>query len=202
MEQAPGDGPHAMVRLIAGVIGVGIVTADMLMHEVLSRKLRDRRAVARYGGLTGAPDESGSKRREKGLAKACGPPNGSKRFADPLVRSMTGACKAGLGSTRWRYDCRRQNGRPIGTRHRSQLAGATTRLSRCAWRHRRRRREHPPTRQGCALVVSENWPSAIHSVSAADDKAALSAMTLSLVRFGGMMDCVVAVAIDCAAHTM
>ena len=37
-----------------------------------------------------------------------------KRFADPLVRSMTGACKAGLGSTRWRYDCRRQNGRPIG----------------------------------------------------------------------------------------
>jgi transposase len=26
--------------------------------------------VARYGGLTGSPDESGSKRREKGLAKA------------------------------------------------------------------------------------------------------------------------------------
>jgi transposase len=40
------------------------------VHEVLSRKLRDRRAVARYAGLTGAPDESGSKRREKGLAKA------------------------------------------------------------------------------------------------------------------------------------
>src|SRR5437868_2250551 len=30
----------------------------------------DRRAVARYAGLTGAPDESGSKRREKGLARA------------------------------------------------------------------------------------------------------------------------------------
>src|ERR1700693_178809 len=70
MEQAAGDGPHAMVRLIARVIGVGIETADMLVHEVLSRKLRDRRAVARYAGLTGAPDESGSKRREKGLAKA------------------------------------------------------------------------------------------------------------------------------------
>jgi transposase len=26
--------------------------------------------VARYAGLTGAPDESGAKRREKGLAKA------------------------------------------------------------------------------------------------------------------------------------
>ena len=42
----------------------------MLVREVLSRNLRDRRAVARYAGLTGAPDESGSKRREKGLAKA------------------------------------------------------------------------------------------------------------------------------------
>jgi transposase len=59
-----------MVRLLARVIGVGIETADMLVHEVLSRNLRDRRAVARYAGLTGSPDESGKKRREKGLAKA------------------------------------------------------------------------------------------------------------------------------------
>ena len=42
----------------------------MLVQEVLSRNLRDRRAVGRYAGLTGAPDESGAKRREKGLAKA------------------------------------------------------------------------------------------------------------------------------------
>jgi transposase len=69
LEQAPAAGPHAMVRLLASVIGVGIETADMLVQEVLSRKLRDRRAVARYVGLTGSPDESGSKRREKGLAK-------------------------------------------------------------------------------------------------------------------------------------
>ena len=67
---APVEGPTAMVRLVARVIGVGIETADMLVHEILSRDLRDRRAVARYAGLTGAPDESGSKRREKGLAKA------------------------------------------------------------------------------------------------------------------------------------
>jgi transposase len=70
LEQAPQEKTHAMVRLIARVIGVGIETADMLVHEILSRDLRDRRAVARYAGLTGAPDESGSKRREKGLAKA------------------------------------------------------------------------------------------------------------------------------------
>ena len=51
------------------MIGVGIETADMLVHEVLSRNLRDRRAVARYAGLTGSPDESGGRRRERGLAK-------------------------------------------------------------------------------------------------------------------------------------
>lgn len=70
LERAPGEGPHAMVRLLAQVIGVGIETADMLVNEVLSRNLRDRRAVARYAGLTGSPDESGAKRREKGLARA------------------------------------------------------------------------------------------------------------------------------------
>jgi transposase len=70
LEQAPSTGPHAMVRLLARVVGVGIETADMLVQEVLGRNLRDRRAVARYAGLTGSPDESGSKRREKGLAKA------------------------------------------------------------------------------------------------------------------------------------
>ena len=70
LEQAPGDGPHAMVRLLARVIGVGIETADMLVQEVLSRNMRDRRAVARYAGLTGSPDESGRKCREKGLARS------------------------------------------------------------------------------------------------------------------------------------
>ncbi|HYS88975.1 MAG TPA: IS110 family transposase [Bradyrhizobium sp.] len=67
---APAAGPHAMVRLIARVFGVGIETADMLVNEALARNLRDRRAVARYAGLTGAPDESGKRRREKGLARA------------------------------------------------------------------------------------------------------------------------------------
>src|SRR5499427_431721 len=52
MEHAPSDGPHAMVCLLARVIGVGIETADMLVQEVLSRNMRDRRAVARYAGLT------------------------------------------------------------------------------------------------------------------------------------------------------
>jgi len=63
-------GRHAMVRLIARVVGVGVETADMLVNEVFSRHLRDRKAVARYAGLTGSPDESGKRRRERGLARA------------------------------------------------------------------------------------------------------------------------------------
>ena len=70
LAQAPAKGPHPMVLLLARVIGIGVETADMLVQEVLSRRLRDRRALARYAGLTGSPDESGAKRRERGLARS------------------------------------------------------------------------------------------------------------------------------------
>jgi transposase len=70
LKQAPKTGPNLMVLLLMRVIGIGIETADMLVQEVLSRNMRDRRAVARYGGVTGAPDESGKRRREKGLARS------------------------------------------------------------------------------------------------------------------------------------
>jgi transposase len=73
LRQPPTDAPHAMFALLARVYGIGIETADMLVHELLVRNLRDRRAVARYGGITGAPDESGARRREKGLARAGNP---------------------------------------------------------------------------------------------------------------------------------
>ena len=70
LTQAPAKGPNVMVLLLARVIGIGVETADMLVREVLSRNMRDRRAVARYAGLTGSPDESGAKRRDKGLARS------------------------------------------------------------------------------------------------------------------------------------
>ena len=70
LERTPNTGPHAMVRLLARVVGIGIETADMLVHEALLRNLRDRRAVARYGGLTGSPDRSGAINREKGMARS------------------------------------------------------------------------------------------------------------------------------------
>ena len=70
LKQAPQQGSNPKVLQLQRIKGVGIESADMLTHEVLSRDLRDQRAVARYAGLTGSPDESGRRRREKGLAKA------------------------------------------------------------------------------------------------------------------------------------
>src|SRR6476469_3895263 len=76
-------------------------TPDVL-HVDVAQGLRDQRSVPTGKAFGGWRMEH----RPYALV--------GKRFAAPLVRSMTGACKAGLGSTRWRYDCRRQNGRPIG----------------------------------------------------------------------------------------
>ena len=70
LERTPDTKPHAMVRLLARVTGIGIETADLLVHELLLRNMRDRRAVARYGGLTGSPDRSGGTNREKGMARS------------------------------------------------------------------------------------------------------------------------------------
>ena len=70
LKAAPEEGLHPMIRIIAMVKGVGLMTAELLVREILSRPMRDRRAIARYGGLTGSPDESGKRRREQGLAKA------------------------------------------------------------------------------------------------------------------------------------
>jgi transposase len=56
LEQVPKTGTTVMVLMLASVVGIGIETADMLVHEILSSNLRDRRAVARCAGLTGSPE--------------------------------------------------------------------------------------------------------------------------------------------------
>src|ERR1700730_7166427 len=70
LQRDPAEKFNAMVFLLVRIIGLGLETAEQLVHEILSRNLRDRQAVARYAGLTGSPDESGSKRREKGLSRS------------------------------------------------------------------------------------------------------------------------------------
>jgi len=70
LQRDPAGKMNAMVFLLVRIIGFGVETAEQLVHEILFRDLRDRKAVARYAGLTGSPDESGSKRREKGLSRS------------------------------------------------------------------------------------------------------------------------------------
>lgn len=96
LKQQPNSGVHPMIRLLVQVRGLGTETAEMLVPEGLSRRLRDHRAVARYGGLTGSPDESGARRREKGLARA-----GNSRMRRGMIQlapELMLAIKAGNGS--------------------------------------------------------------------------------------------------------
>src|SRR5690242_21917464 len=98
LEQQHETGPHAMVRRLARIVGIGVETADLLVHELLSRPMRDRRAVARYAGLTGSPDESGARRREQGLARA-----GNARVRRGMIqlawRFLTSSVLKGLTGT-------------------------------------------------------------------------------------------------------
>ena len=129
LRRAPAeDRPHAMVRLLARVIGVGVETADMLVHEVLRRELRDRRAVARYAGLTGSPEESGARRREKGLAKA-----GSARVRRGMVQLAWRFLRfqEGSGLARW-YRARTADARG-GTR-KTMIVALARKLLIALWR--------------------------------------------------------------------
>ncbi len=86
LEQQSGHHRTASVCLLRRVVGVGIETADMLVQEVFSRKLRDRKAVARYAGLTGAPNESGQKRRGRYPAQV-----GTRRCRRQSNKEMRGS---------------------------------------------------------------------------------------------------------------
>ena len=79
LKQAPQQPSNSKVLQLRRVNGLGIETADMLTHEAFSRDLRDQRAVARYAGLTGSPDESGRQiRRAHRLARRERPPTSRK----------------------------------------------------------------------------------------------------------------------------
>ena len=94
LEHSPNEGSHPMVRLLACVIGVGIETADMLVHEILSRNLRDQRAVARYAGLTGRRkrQEATGKRTRQGWQ--CPQKIQPTRRRHPWPAVSSGSCRS------------------------------------------------------------------------------------------------------------
>jgi transposase len=128
LQRNPADKFNAMVFLLVRIIGFGVETAEQLVHEILSRNLRDRKAVARYAGLTGSPDESGSKRREKGLSRS-----GNSRVRNILIQLSWRLLKFQAGSelVLW-YQSRTANAR--GSRKRMIVAFAR-KLVIALWRY-------------------------------------------------------------------
>jgi transposase len=128
LRRAPDKAPHAMLQVLSRVVGVGIESADMLLREVLVRNLRDRRAVARYAGLTGAPDESGAKRREKGLAKA-----GNARVRRGLIQLAWRFLAFQKDSALARWYVGRTSG-PKGARKTTMIVALARKLLIALWR--------------------------------------------------------------------
>jgi transposase len=75
------DRIERMIQLLAHIVGLGVETATVLVHEVFSRHFRDRRAIAAFVGLSGTPFDSGGSRREQGISK-----NGNPRVRRILTQ--------------------------------------------------------------------------------------------------------------------
>ena len=75
------DQARRLFQQLVTITGIGGTTAATLVAEVFVRTFADRRALARFVGLTGTPDESGSRRRDRGLMKA-----GSARVRHVMIQ--------------------------------------------------------------------------------------------------------------------
>jgi len=115
------------IKQLAQVHGLGLETADLLFGEVLWRDLRDRRAVARYAGLSGSPDESGKKRREKGLARA-----GNLRVRTAMIQMAWRVVnfQPGCALVRW-FEARTANAKPL---RKTMIVGLARKLLIALWR--------------------------------------------------------------------
>ncbi len=69
----PPDRAERMIQPLAGIHGLGLETATLLVRELFCRPLRDRRAVAAFVGLAGTPFQSGGMAREQGIGKTGNP---------------------------------------------------------------------------------------------------------------------------------
>jgi transposase len=69
-----------MIQALARLVGVGVETATTLVHEVFSRRFRDRTALAGFVGITGTPYDSDGSKREQGVSK-----NGNPRVRRMLM---------------------------------------------------------------------------------------------------------------------
>jgi transposase len=92
------DRIERMIQLLAHIVGLGVETATVLVHEVFSRRFRNRKALAAFVGLTGTPFNSGGSTREQGISK-----NGNPRVRRIVTQLMWRWLKFQPGSAlaRW-----------------------------------------------------------------------------------------------------
>jgi len=80
VETATEGAPEVMTKRLAGLRGVGIQTATVLVREGFVRPFRSGKALGSYAGLVGAPFASGGLKREQGITKA-----GNRRLRTAVV---------------------------------------------------------------------------------------------------------------------
>jgi transposase len=96
--------------------------------EARERKKAEDRAVARYAGLTGSPDESGLKRREKGLPRA-----GNARVRRGLIQLAWRFLMFQKDSALARWHRTRTEG-PSGARKTTMIVALARKLLIALWR--------------------------------------------------------------------
>ena len=112
MEVENPDRLQRMIQQLAGLFGLGVETATVLVHEVLSRRFKDRRALGGFVGLTGTPFDSGGSRVEQGISKS----------GNPQVRRL-------LSQLAWRW-LRHQPASELARWYRMRLAGGDGRMKK------------------------------------------------------------------------
>ena len=78
-EEAP-DKAEEMIRQLAGLRGIGVQSATVLVREAFVREFASGKALGSYAGLTPTPFSSGGTEREQGIGKA-----GNRRVRTVMV---------------------------------------------------------------------------------------------------------------------
>jgi transposase len=112
MEVDKPDRLQAIIQTLAGLVGVGVETATVLVYEVFSRRFKDRRALGAFVGLTGTPYDSGGSKTEQGISKS----------GNPEVRRL-------LSQLAWRW-LRHQPASALTNWFRERLGGAAGRMKK------------------------------------------------------------------------
>jgi transposase len=80
MGVAAPDRAGAMIQLLAGLRGIGVQSATVLVREAFVREFANGKALGSYAGLTSTPFSSGGTEREQGIGKA-----GNRRLRTVMV---------------------------------------------------------------------------------------------------------------------